>query len=115
MLKMLATKAWKHRYVSDFRRAAGFGLLAALMLWLSNWLPAYSHEPALAMILNVAGVMFGAGAIAQYLRRVLFPWMDLKQYALSAIQCGNVAAAIVVLGVCIVTATAINSIVALMK
>jgi hypothetical protein len=89
------------RFKSDIARVAGLFFAATLLVMISAPLAELIGEPAYAPWLLFAGLALYGVALSHILRRVLFPYIDLKSVADRA-QCSPEGAGLVFLGVCIV-------------
>jgi hypothetical protein len=85
----------------DIARLAGLFVVATLLVIMSAPVAQLIGEPAYAPWLLFAGLALYGVALSHILRRVLFPYIDLREFALTA-QLHPVGSGIVFLGVCIV-------------
>lgn len=87
----------------DGVRVLGLVAAASGMLAIDEPLARALHRPELAPWLMFAGLALYGAALSHVLRRVFFPYVDLKVVALEARK-GSTGAGLVFLGVCIVLA-----------
>lgn len=81
----------------EFTRVAGVYLIVAALLILDSFLPGAVGRAELSPLLTSSAMVLNGVALAQVCRRIVFPRINLQEQALKACG-GNVAAALVVLG-----------------
>lgn len=91
----------------DLARLAGLFVIATLAVIMSAPVAQFIGEPAYAPWLLFAGLALYGVALSHVLRRVLFPYIDLKLFANDARQSGT-GAGLVFVGVCIVLAAFVS-------
>lgn len=92
-----------NRLKIDVARVCGLFVAATLAVMLSGPLAQLVGEPAYAPWLLFAGLALYGVALSHILRRVLFPYIDLREFADTA-KIGTTGSGLVFLGVCIVLA-----------
>lgn len=91
----------------DLARIAGLFFVATLAVMVSAPLAELIGEPAYAPWLLFAGLALYGVALSHVLRRVLFPYIDLKLFAEAARQSAT-GAGLVFVGVCLVLAAFVS-------
>lgn len=96
-----------HRMKVDFARLTGLFVVATLLVIMSAPVAQLIGEPAYAPWLLFAGLALYGVALSHVLRRVLFPYIDLRQFSESA-RHESTGAGLVFVGVCIVLAAFVS-------
>jgi len=96
-------KTLKHRRLPDVARLLILVAIASGVLFLSTPLAIALNEPALAAWGMYTGLGLYGAALSHVLRRVFFPYLDLKSIAQKSCEWPS-GAGMVFLGVCIVLA-----------
>ena len=91
----------KKQLQTDFFRVVGGFLLMCALFW-----PDLVEN--LIIFKYVAGFLIGVGVITHITRRILFPYINLTEYAKTSLQ-NPIAAAIVFFGVCVIIAVTITA------
>lgn len=101
-LKSCGRGIWRF-FTRDGVRVVGLVSVASILLAIDEPLAMAMHRPELAPWLMFAGLALYGAALSHIMRRVLFPYLDLKVVSDEARK-GNSGSGLVFLGVCIVLA-----------
>lgn len=94
-------REYLHRLGSDIIRVVILLVLMYLVASVDGWFKFSEQYAYLTAILTSTSIVLAVGAISHIVRRILFPDVDLREYAWKALD-NPVASSIVFLGICIV-------------
>lgn len=97
----------------DFWRVMGLVIAASVMLAVDSPLAVAIGRPEMAPWFMFAGLALYGAALSHVLRRVLFPYLDLRKVAADAKD--SPGSGLVFLGVCIVLAVALSMMTSLVR
>lgn len=97
----------------DFWRVASLVSIVSLLLWLNTWFPLWINESVLAAFFTSSALVICISAISHLTRRILFPSIDLKEFAKKSLE-SPIGSAISFFGVCLVLSVIIAASVMLM-
>ncbi len=92
------------RLVSDFKRLGFLFLIIFILSSIDGMFDLSERYAFLTAVLSSTSIVLTIAGISHIVRRILFPSIDLKEFAKSAIF-NPIGAALVFLGVCIVLST----------